>query len=343
MRQLAIIGVQCSKAMVGVASKRFKNRSMRHHVWRQFRSYRLSPRHRWWRRRRFAPVLDKATVTYPQHRVSPKLYSEAEAAVVALLQRRPQEHDLDRFIDRFQKRFQVTNNPYDGLVSLLVQAPRAVFAQRAMDVVRHGYRNKHERRFELIDFNDTIVSTILGMPDDLRALFETQAKQSADRICKSVHAPCFTNEQWEAIIRGLTREVALYRAARDSGFHAWMTDRAHDALGVDMQIQDPETKRYVNIDVKTPSSFRYRMETLVHEGRLTARELLQGDERGYIVECNGHGDERVRVVVLAILPERYGELRHWRFVDVEPVRHMLNQLIRNEGINDGKYGELLQK
>lgn len=270
-------------------------------------------------------------------------YSGAEAAVVELLQRRPQEHDLDRFIDRFQKRFQVTNDPYDGIVSLLIQAPRAVFAQRAMDAVHGGYRNKHERRFELIDFNDTIVSTILGMPDSLREQFETTVKQAIDRICKRVGAPCFTNEQWTAIIRGLTREVALYLAAKDSGFHAWMTDRAHDALGIDLQIQDPETKRYVNIDVKTPSAFRYRMETLMHEGRLTERELMEGDERGYIIEYSGHGFERARIVVLAILPERYGDLRDWRFVNTEPIRHTLNQLIRDEGIHDGKYGTLLQK
>lgn len=55
----------------------------------------------------------------------------------------------------------------------------------------------------------------------------------------------------------------------ENGFNAYMTDRAHDALGIDIQIQDPEDGRYINLDVKTPSSFRHRMEQLVHEGRLT--------------------------------------------------------------------------
>lgn len=55
-----------------------------------------------------------------------------------------------------------------------------------------------------------------------------------------VGSPCASiNEQWTAIIRGLTREVAVYLAAKEHGFNALATDRAHDALGVDMQVQDP--------------------------------------------------------------------------------------------------------
>lgn len=327
--------------MVGLV-KHTKRRLMRRHPWRQFRPQLIRPRHRWRQRRRVVPILGTVEQLPPPHRVSSTLYVEAEEAVVALLQRRPQERDLDRSIERFQKRFQATNNPYDGVVSLLTQVPRAVFAQRDMDMVRHGYRNKRERRFELIDFNDTIVATILGMPDSLRAPFAERIKQAADHICHRVGAPCFTDEQWTAIIRGLTREVALYLAAIDSGFHAWMTDRAHDALGIDMQIQDPESRRYINIDVKTPSSFRHRMETLVREGRLTERELLRGDEDGYITECSGHGVDRARVIVLEILPDRYGDLLNWRFVEVEPIRHVLNRLIRDEGNHDEKYGSLLQ-
>lgn len=153
------------------------------------------------------------------------------------------------------KRFERTKQPHDGLVALLSQVPRAVLAQLQMDQFPHGYRNKRERLYELIDFNDTMVNTILVLTDTLRDQFSARTKQAADRICKRVGAPCFTNEQWTAIIRGLTREVAVYQAAVDNGFSAWMTDRSQDALGIDMQVQDPETKRYLNIDVKTPAHF----------------------------------------------------------------------------------------
>jgi hypothetical protein len=178
------------------------------------------------------------------------------------------------------------------------------------------------------------------MDDRLRQQFSERTKQAADRISKRVGAPCFTNEQWVAIIRGLTREVAVYLAAQENGFNAWLTDRAHDALGVDMQVQDPETRRYINIDVKTPSSFRHRMEQLVKENRLTERELLRGDEQSYIIEHNGHGSHRVEVVVLCILPDMFGELADWRFVTPEPMRTKLNILIRDHGLTDGRYGKV---
>ena len=107
-----------------------------------------------------------------------------------------------------------------------------------------------------------------------------------------------------------------------------------------MQVQDPETRRYINIDVKTPSSFRHRMEQLVKENRLTERELLRGDEQSYIVEHNGHGSHRVEVVVLCILPDMFGELADWRFVTPEPMRTKLNILIRDHGLTDGRYGKV---
>lgn len=264
----------------------------------------------------------------------------AEEEVVSLLQRRPEVHALDKDIDRLRARHEKSGLSHDGLVALLAQVPRAVLAQLQMDKFTHGYRNKQERLYELIDFNDTLVSTILDMNDELRREFGERTKQAADRICNRVGAPCFTNEQWTAIIRGLTREVALYLAAKENGFNAWLTDRAHDAMGIDIQVQDPENGRYINIDVKTPSSFRRRMEQLVQEGRLTDRELLRGDEQSYIIEQNGHGKHRVEVVLLCILPDLFGDLADWRFVSTEPVRAKLNQLIREHGLSDSRYGKM---
>lgn len=286
-----------------------------------------------------------------RHLVSPKdieyvyqhddFFDCAEEEVTHLLQRRPQIHDLDRDIDRLRRRFETSGLSHDGTVALLAQVPRAVLAQLQMDTFPRGYRNKEERLFELIDFNDTLVDTILGLDDVLRAQFSERVEQAADRICRRVGAPCFSSEQWEAIIRGLTREVAVYLAAKDYGFRAWMTDRAHDALGVDIQIQDPDDGRYINIDVKTPSSFRHRMEELVSEGRLTAHDLYVGDQQSYIIERNGRGTHQVEVIVLCILPDLFGDLANWRFVDAEPMRQKLNQLIRDHGIHDGRYGRPL--
>ena len=308
--------------------------------WRHF--VRRQPSGVEWRDRR----LDKQYVGSPELVEyvckSTDFFDCAEERVVAVLQRRPEVRDLERYIPKLRKQFNKTREPLDGLTALLAQVPRAVLAQLQMDTYPHGYRNKQVRLFELIDFNDTLVATILLLDDKHREEFSERTKQAADRICKRVGVPCFTNDQWTAIIRGLTREVAVYSAAKGAGFNAWLTDRAHDALGVDLQVQDPEDGRYINIDVKTPSSFRHRMEQLVHEKRLTERELVIGDQQSYIIEENGHGRNRVQVVVLCILPDLFGDLTDWRFVNPEPMRQMLNQLIRDHGIHDGEYGKLLE-
>lgn len=313
-------------------------------------------RHHWYQhnrrqRRGYSPGKWRDTSLDYQHVAEPEpvelpegsgdVFDKAEERVVSLLQRRPEVNNLDRYIPKLRKHFDMTHDSTEGLVALLSQVPRAVLAQLQMDKYPHGYRNKQERLYELIDFNDTLISTILVMDDEHRKQFRERVKQAADRVSKRVGAPCFTNEQWDAIIRGLTREVAVYSAAKESGFNAWLTDRAHDALGVDLQVQDPEDGRYINIDVKTPSSFRHRMEQLIHEHRLTENELIIGDQQNYIIENNGHGKHKVQVIVLCILPDMFGDLVDWRFVNSEPMRHKLNRLIRDHGIHDGKYGKIL--
>jgi hypothetical protein len=264
----------------------------------------------------------------------------AEEELASYLQRRPEVNSLERHIEKLQARFLRTNLAHDGLVALLAQAPRASLAQIQMDQHPHGYRNKRERLYELIDFNDTLVSTVQVQGTSERLRFDTATKEAVDRVCRRVGAPCFTNDQWSAIIRGLTREIAVYWAAHNAGFNVVMTSRAQDALGIDLQIQDPETKRYINIDVKTPSSFRYRLQRLVYEDRMTPREQLMADEQSYAIQTNGHGDQRAEIILLCILPDLFGDLADFRFVNEEPMRERLNMLIQQHGLNDGKFGKI---
>ncbi len=312
--------------------------------WRQFRPHRRDHSARQHYKQRDHSV-DRQHLSAPEqvHYVcsSTDFFDCGEERVLALLQRRPEVHDLDDDINRLRAQHAKSNDPLDGLTALLAQAPRAVLAQLQMDQFPHGYRNKQERLYELIDFNDTLVAIILALDDTHRQQFAERTKRAADRVCKRVGAPVFSEEQWAAIVRGLTREVALYFAAKEHGFDAWMTDREHDALGIDVQVQDPESQRYINIDVKTPSAYRHRMEQLVHEGRLSEHELMQGDQRSYIIEYNGHGNTRVPVVVLCILPDLFGDLEDWRFVNTAPLVDRLNLLIREHGLYDHKFGKYL--
>ncbi len=261
-----------------------------------------------------------------------------ESFITSKIQRRPKVNNLDRRINTYKHQFEITHDATDGYHALLAQFPRAVLAQIQMDRYPRGYQNKQERLFELIDFNDTIVATILAMPDNLRTEFEERVKQAGDRICKRVGAPCFTNEQWVAIIRGLTREVAVYLAAVEGGFDVVMTDRVHDSMGIDMQIRDTNTNKYINIDIKTPSSFRYRLERIARKGKITEREINIANERGYLIVDVGHGARETESILLCILPDRFGDLKSWRFVNPMPMQDMLSMLIDEHGLRDDKFG-----
>ena len=252
--------------------------------------------------------------------------------------RHPKPHQLDGLIKQFRGRAEASNRPEDWLAALFIQAPRAATAQQDLDKSPRGYHDKKARVFELIDFNDTFVATILAMDEAERTQFNVKAKEQCDRMCMVAHSPAFTEEQWRAIVRGLTREIAVYRAARERGFDAFMPNRAADAMGIDLQVRDPESRRYINLDVKTPSSFRHRLEELVQEGRLTDNELLEADERSYLLETNGHNGGSVHVIVLCMLPDKFGEFGHFRLQNSEPMRQMLNFLIREYGLSDDRYG-----
>lgn len=267
------------------------------------------------------------------------MFSEVGDYVVRRLpHRRPKPHQLDSLIKQFRGRAEATGRPEDWLAALFIQAPRAAEAQQELDKTPRGYHDKKARVFELIDFNDTFVATIFAMDEAERTEFNIKAKEQCDRMCFVAHSPHFTDEQWRAIVRGLTREIAVFRAARERGFEAFMPNRVGDSMGIDLQVRDPESKRYINLDVKTPSSFRHRLEELVQEGRLTDKELLEADERSYVLETNGRNGGSVHVIVLCMLPDKFGEFGHFRLQNSEPMRQMLNFLIREYGLDDGRYG-----
>lgn len=266
-------------------------------------------------------------------------YEVAMNRVKDSLQRRPEVKDLDRKIEEWKKQAKRTNVTSDWLAAFFAQAPRAVLAQVQMDKHPHGYHDKQARLFELIDFNDTFEGAVLSMNDQERVKFAEQGRRGCEYVCKLLNVPNFSDEQWEAIVRGLSRELAVYLAAQHNGFYAYMTSRAQDAMGIDMQVKEPESGAYINLDVKSPSAFRHRLEELVHEGRLNEHELFTADQQSYAVIHTGHGDQAVEVVLLCILPDKLGEVVNFCFVDESPVRDMLSVLIDRHGLRDNHYGQ----
>lgn len=266
-------------------------------------------------------------------------YEIAMQRVKDSLQRRPEVKDLDKKIEKWKTQAKRTNVTSDWLTAFFAQAPRAVLAQAQMDKHPHGYHDKQARLYELIDFNDTFEGAVLSMNDDERQKFENEGRRGCEYICKLLNIPPFDDEQWEAIDRGLSRELAVYLAAQHNGFYAYMTSRAQDAMGIDMQIKDPDSGAYINLDVKSPSAFRHRLEELVHEDRLSERDLLQADEQSYAHITTGHGEQAAEVILLCILPDKFGEVKNFCFIDESSMRDMLARLIERHGLHDARYGQ----
>lgn len=295
--------------------------------------------YRHWRRFRPRRIVDKLKGIPSRPTVEDDIFRDvADYVVRRAPHRRPKPGQLKSLVKELRGRAESSNRPEDWLAALYAQGPQAADAQQQMDQHPHGYHDKEARVFELIDFNDTFVSTILAMNEYDRSQFAVQAKQGLDRICLQAHSAVFSDEQWMAIVRGLTREIAVYQAARDRGFDAVLPNRTADAMGIDIQVRDPESQRYVNLDVKTPSSFRRRLEQLEEEGRMTESELIEADQKCYAIEHNGHGDRAVEVIVLCLLPDKFGEFGDFRLLNSDPMREMLNYLIREYGLSDGRYG-----
>ncbi len=197
-----------------------------------------------------------------------------------------------------------------------------------MDRHSRGYHNKHERLFELIDFNDTYVSAVLSIPEGEIATFADEAKKAMDEFCKQLRSRCFSNEQFEAITHGLSREIAVYRGAKAEGYDVRMTSRVDDALGIDMVVTDPGTGRSVNIDVKTHSAFYYRLKDLMREGRLTTEEAAIAEDVGYAWVVNGDELRREHIVLLRIDQQTYGVIQNFSFMSTYVLGQKLAEIMR---------------
>jgi hypothetical protein len=209
---------------------------------------------------------------------------------------------------------------------LLAQTPKAALAQIEMDKHKHGYHNREKRLYELIDFNDTFVALVLATPHDQLKTFANDLKADMTAFCKRLNTPMFSDQQYDAIVRGLAREIAVYRAARYKGFDAIMTNRTEDAFGIDMVITQPETGKVLSIDCKTPPSFRHRLEEMVAHGRISEAHLVKADSDGFITSPHRRGEETVPVTLFCILPDRLGDIHDFTFDKPELLARELTRI-----------------
>lgn len=265
-------------------------------------------RHKW---RHFRPRFTRRKVTISPPQNSEDTFSAAWKLVATATRdfdvRRNDLGQLSKAIDSL-KHSEPSAALYVAL--LLLQTPRAAWAQQQMDNHRGGYHNRHERLFELIDYNDCFVNAVLALEHRELASFVEKLRRASHEFCRQVHAANFTDEQYEAIVRGLSREIAVYLTAHQIGYRASMSSRQDDAFGIDMVLEN-EMGVKINIDCKTPSAFRHRLEDLLHEGRIKEHELLEADERDYLIHIHrrdGSHSEKIPVVLLCVRPERVGDI-----------------------------------
>lgn len=195
-----------------------------------------------------------------------------------------------------------------------------------MDNHPHGYHDREKRLYELIDFNDTFVSAVLAQPPARLTDFNERMKAAMTNFCKAQKTIMFSDEQFDAIVKGLSREIAVYLGAGREGYVVEMTSRTEDAFGIDMIITDPRTRETLNIDCKTPSAFRYRLEELEKEGRITTDQLLRADEDDFITVVNHHAHENVPVTIFCVRQERLGDIVNFRFLDTRPLGETLRSI-----------------
>lgn len=209
---------------------------------------------------------------------------------------------------------------------VILLTPKAALAQAQMDTHKHGYHNREKRLYELIEFNDAFVSYVLAMPHEKMPGLTEDLKRDMIGYCKKLRTPMFTDEQFDAIVRGLSREIAVFRAARYQGFDVRMTSRTDDAFGIDMVITQPETGKHLNVDCKTPPAFRHRLEDLVHHGKISEQQLLRADEVDYLTSMHRRDDEQVPVTLLCIRPDTLGDIHDFSFDDSKKLAVLLNKI-----------------
>jgi len=214
---------------------------------------------------------------------------------------------------------------------LVLQSPRAALAQAQMDAHPHGYHDREKRLYELIDFNDTFVSTVLAEPHQVLVGFSDRMWRVMTNFCQVQNTPMFLRDQYDAIVRGLAREIAVYLGAKHEGLEAEMTSRTEDAFGIDMVIRDPASGKYANIDVKTPSAFRYRLEDLVKEKRITNEQLLRADQDDFVTVMNHRNRENVPVTILCVRPEDVGDIVDFQFQNTKRLGELLRHVIAVNG------------
>lgn len=268
------------------------------------------------------------------------LYDAAWSHISAAARQRMPEHWQELRIERLSSvlaaiRHQIDKAEGEELTELLLalliaQSPQAAKAQELMKRRGIKFSNREDRLHELISFNDTFVDLILSFKE-IPADIKDNIYYEIHRVCGITRTHPFSYKDYGAISKGLEREIALYQAAEQAGFEVRMTSRIADGLGVDMQISDKETGLQVNVDCKTESSYRFRLQALVRQGRVRQDDFIRADKEGFVHFTVGRGKEAIPVVLLRLDDQTVGGVEDFRFKNEDSVGAIVQVLIEKYG------------
>lgn len=218
------------------------------------------------------------------------------------------------------------------LALVILQTPGAVKAQRQMDKRFGGYMNRQARVLELIDFNDSFVELVLSLDTSELAGFDERLKQEMAEFCRQLQVSMFKNSEIDAIIHGLSREIAVYLGARSEGFLAELTSRTEDAMGVDMIITDPASRKSIGIDIKTRSAFHWRLARLAQRRAISESDWETCENSGF---CRIHNQRKSTssTVLFRIdtSDDHLGKIVDYRFANTSPLGQKITRALSEQG------------
>lgn len=287
--------------------------------------------------RRFTPVKHRRPQFSPVALQTDPTIQRAEVLARSLMR---QHHTFDGAINVLRQE-DVSRDAVKLLASLLLQVPRAARAQAEMDRHKRSFHDRRERLLELIDFNDTLVAGVLAIPAEERVDFADELRAAINRFSAAHRTPNFNKAQYDAILHGLSREIAVYLAAQKHGYQVLMTSRTDDAFGIDMQIRDPQKEAYVNIDCKTRSSYYFRIKELMRQHRLTPEEAQIADQTSYCPVVNHHNNIEIRVILVRIDHILTGDIVDFEFVSTDYIISLLEAIIDKFPIYGNGFGKTI--
>lgn len=248
---------------------------------------------------------------------------------------------IDDAIDTIRHRTRNAATPERLLAMTLLMVPRAARAQEMMDAHKHNFHDRKTRLFELIDFNDAFVATVLALSSEERKGFSDVLYVMMKQFSRAHKTLNFQEGQYQAIVHGLSREVAVYQAALDNGIDALMTSRTDDAFGVDIQLRDRQTGVYINIDIKTHSSYYFRLKVLVRERRISQSEAETALDTGFCLVINRNEQVEVPVLLFRIDHTILGDIVDFSFKDTTRIIKKIHYAIDKYGIKDSGFGKVI--